>query len=127
MWSVNATLDSWKWQIPNLLFRGNKITRCSHTTYKAWIRSVGNISKQRRQESEFLHEWQDNASSISQAFLVAKRVETRPSKAVFIWVADTGGIICPILPLLQRLWPPFLFSLSVFINETASRLVVHYF
>lgn len=82
----------------------NKVTTFVHDVVQGMNpSSVGNISRQRRQESEFLHEWQDNASSISQAFPVAKRVETRPSKAVFIWVADTGGIICSILPLLQRL------------------------
>ena len=40
---------------------------------------------------KFLHEWQDNASSISQAFPVAKRVETRPSKAVYLFGSRTPG------------------------------------
>lgn len=88
--------------------------------------------KQHRHESEFLREWQDNASSISQTFLVAESTSasTNTNTAIEGYIYLGRGhrqIISSILPLLRRLWPPFLLryqSLSRIYNRFALYLCI---
>lgn len=70
-----------------VISRDNKITRHDGV----WNPQNEIFASNGGKKVKFLHEWQDNASSISQAFPVAKRVETRPSKAVYLFGSRTPG------------------------------------